>query len=78
MNNKYYTEGTRVKGMFHGVPYTGVVTLCRPHKLHPTMVKMYVQFDQEIDCGEMYGKRDSGIVNAFNENDICGHTIEAE
>jgi hypothetical protein len=78
MNNQYYTDGTRVKGTFHGVPYTGVVTMMRPHKLHPTMVKMYVDFDQEIDCGPIFGKRTSGIINAFHPDAICEHTIEAE
>lgn len=78
MNAQYFTEGQRVKGLFHGVPYTGVVTMMRPHKMHPTMVKMYVAFDQEIDCGPIFGKRTDGIVQAFNPDEICGHTIESE
>lgn len=76
MNTSHYPEGTRVRGLFHGVEYTGTVTLCRPHKLHPTMVKMYVDFDTEIDCGEMFGKRTNGIITAHCDA-ICDHTIEA-
>lgn len=75
MNAQILREGTKVQGTFHGVAYTGVVTMCRAHTLHPTMVKMYVDFDQEIDCGPVFGKRTSGIVNSFYES-VCEHTIE--
>lgn len=73
MNKRFFYEGTRVKGLFHGVPYTGTVVLCRPHSIHPRRVEMIVKFDEPIDCG-FWGVRDIGLITAFYEPEE--HTIE--
>ena len=78
LNDKRFFEGDRVKGVFHGVPYTGVVTHSRPNYADNISVIHHVKFDQEIDCGKVWGIRQHEIITAFEEYPNFNHTIEAE
>ena len=51
MSFKYYDEGTKVKGEYYGVPFTGEVYHRRPHTINDTVL-FYVRLDKPLKMPE--------------------------
>lgn len=71
---KPFSVGEKVKGVYFGQPYTGVVTHARPHTMNMSY-KHHIELDSPVT---VFGaQRDSIIVSIWEPKGDCGNTIHA-
>lgn len=71
---KPFSVGARVKGLYFNQPYTGTVDYARPHTINQSY-KHYIVLDAPITV--FSAQRDRIIVSIWEPNGDSGNTIEA-
>jgi hypothetical protein len=71
---KPFSIGDKVKGLYFGKEYTGTVTYARPHTMNQSY-KHYIELDTPITV--FSAQRDSIIVSIWEPNGDSGNTINA-
>lgn len=62
-----FSEGSKVRGTYDGIEYSGSVIECRPHTIHLTRIEHTIQLDQPI---LVYGTvRERIIVATLDQNE---------
>ena len=72
-DQKPFSIGARVKGVYYNQPYTGTVVYARPHTMNQSY-KHHIHLDEEITV--FSAKRDTIIVSIWQPNGDDGNTIE--
>ena len=72
-NQKPFQVGDRVKGVYHGQPYTGTVEYARPHTMNQSY-KHHIVLDDAIT---VYSARRDRIIVSIWEPTESGNTITA-
>lgn len=73
MNQKPFSVGDRVQGVYHGQTYTGTVDYARPHTMNQSY-KHHIVLDEPIT---VYSATRDRIIVAIWEPTESGNTIEA-
>ena len=73
MNQKPFSIGDRVQGVYHDQPYTGTVDYARPHTMNKSY-KHHIVLDEPIT---VYSATRDRIIVAIWEPTDSGNTIEA-
>jgi hypothetical protein len=73
MNQKPFSVGDKVQGVYHGQPYTGTVDYARPHTMNQSY-KHHIELDQPIT---VFSATRDRIIVAIWEPTESGNTIEA-
>ncbi len=70
---KPFSVGDKVKGVYHGQPYSGVVSYARPHTMNQSY-KHHIALDKPIT---VYSTERNSIIVSIWEPTESGNTIEA-
>lgn len=73
MNQKPFSVGDKVQGVYHSQPYTGTVEYARPHTMNQSY-KHHIVLDEPIT---VYNATRDRIIVAIWETTESGNTIEA-
>jgi hypothetical protein len=68
-----FSVGEKVKGVYHGQPYTGVVSYARPHTMNQSY-KHHIDLDSPIT---VYSTERDRIIVSIWEPSESGNTIES-